>query len=78
MPAFVAPIYGGWLGESKVPDAAPPLFTLAAADDQISSACVELYKAWRTAGKPDRNHIYQKDGHGFGMQKRGMDNRYLD
>lgn len=69
---FAAPIYGGWLGDSKVPENAPPLFTLAAADDPISETCISLYKAWRTAGKPAEIHIYSKGGHGFGMSRRGM------
>lgn len=69
---FAAPIYGGWLGDSKVPENAPPLFTLAAADDAISEACIELYKAWRVSSKPAEIHIYSKGGHGFGMTKRGL------
>lgn len=69
---FAAPIYGGWLGDSKVPENAPPLFTLAAADDAISEMCVELYKAWRASGKPAEIHIYSKGGHGFGMSRRGL------
>lgn len=71
-PDFAAPIYGGWLGDSKIPENAPPLFILAAADDQISEGSPDLYKAWRAAGKSAELHIYSKGGHGFGMQKRGM------
>jgi len=71
-PNFAAPIYGGWLGDSKIPENAPPLFILAAADDAISAGCTDLYKAWRAAGKSAEIHIYSKGGHGFGMQQRGM------
>jgi acetyl esterase/lipase len=71
-PNFAAPIYGSWLGDSKIPENAPPLFTLAAADDPISEICIDLYKAWRAAGKSAEIHIYSKGGHGFGMSQRGM------
>jgi acetyl esterase/lipase len=71
-PDFAAPVYGGWLGDSKIPEDAPPLFILAAADDPISNGCPDLYKAWRAAGKSAELHIYSKGGHGFGMSQRGM------
>ena len=71
-PNFAAPIYGGWLGDSKIPENAPPLFILAAADDPISAGCPDLYKAWRAAGKSAELHIYSKGGHGFGMAQRGL------
>lgn len=72
MPDFAAPIYGGWIGDSKIPDNAPPLFILAAADDPISVGCPDLYKAWRAAGKSAELHMYSKGGHGFGMSQRGL------
>lgn len=72
MPNFAAPIYGGWIGDSKIPENAPPLFILAASDDPISAGCPDLYKAWRAAGKPAEIHIYSKGGHGFGMSKNGL------
>lgn len=71
-PNFAAPIYGGWLGDSKVPENAPPLFILAAADDGISAGLPDLYKAWRQAGKSAELHMYSKGGHGFGMGKKGL------
>ncbi len=71
-PDFAAPVYGGWLGDSKIPAYAPPLFILAAADDPISEGCPDLYKAWRAAGKSAELHMYSKGGHGFGMQQRGL------
>jgi acetyl esterase/lipase len=71
-PDFAASIYGGWLGDSKIPQNAPPLFILAAADDPISAGCPDLYKSWRAAEKSAELHIYSKGGHGFGMQQRGM------
>lgn len=71
-PDFAAPIYGGWLGDSKVPESAPPLFILAAADDAISAGLPDLYMAWREAGKSAELHMYAKGGHGFGMSKKGI------
>jgi len=71
-PDFAAPIYGGWLGDSEIPEDAPPLFILAAADDPISEGCPDLYKAWRAAGKSAELHMYSKGGHGFGMAQSDM------
>lgn len=71
-PDFAAPIYGGWLGDSKIPEDAAPLFILAASDDLISAGCPDLYKAWRTSGHSAELHIYSKGGHGFGMARRGL------
>jgi dienelactone hydrolase len=72
MPDFAAPIYGGWIGDSKIPENAPPLFILAASDDPISEGCPDLYKAWKAAGKQAEIHLYSKGGHGFGMTKKGL------
>lgn len=72
MPDFAAPIYGGWIGDSEIPEDAPPIFILAAADDPISEGCPDLYKAWRAAGKSAELHMYSKGGHGFGMSQRGL------
>ena len=69
---FAATVYGGWLGDSRIPENAPPLFILAAADDPISAVCPDLYKSWRAKGKSAEIHMYSKGGHGFGMSQRGM------
>lgn len=71
-PNFAGAIYGGWLRGAKVPENAPPLFILCAADDRIAAASPELFKAWRDAGKPAELHIYSKGGHGFGMDHLGL------
>jgi len=71
-PNFAGVIYGGWLRGAKVPEAAPPLFILCAADDRIAANSPELFKAWREAGKPAELHIYSKGGHGFGMDHLGL------
>jgi len=72
MPDFAATIYGGWLNGKEVPDHAPPLFVLCAADDPIASGSPDLYKAWRAKGLASELHIYSKGGHGFGMQQRRL------
>lgn len=71
-PNFAAPIYGGWIGDSKIPAYAPPLFILAAADDPIAAGSTDLYKAWRAAGLSAELHLYSKGGHGFGMSQNGL------
>src|SRR5262249_23493997 len=68
-----APIYGPGFGPTKVPDDAPPLFILCASDDWLAAAdSVRLYSDWKAAGRPAELHIYEKDGHGFGMTPKGL------
>lgn len=75
-PAFLAPIYAG-AGEFRalqVPANAPPLFLVAASDDQLGLAVdsVRIYEQWLAAGKPVEMHLYAGGGHGFGMRKQGL------
>ena len=75
-PDFVAPIYA-YLGAVKpadVPKDAPPMFLVAATDDQLGLApdSVKLYSMWQTAKKPVELHLYAKGGHGFGMRKQNL------
>jgi acetyl esterase/lipase len=75
-PAFVAPIYAG--GESfkdaTVPADAPPMFIVAATDDQLKlvPTSIGLYEKWTAAQKSTEMHIYAKGGHGFGMHKQNI------
>lgn len=75
-PDFVAPIYTfmGAVKEAAVPKDAPPMFIVAATDDQLGLApdSVNLYSKWIAAGKPAEIHIYSKGGHGFGMRKQNL------
>ncbi|MCL5019294.1 MAG: alpha/beta hydrolase [Patescibacteria group bacterium] len=72
-PNFAASVYGGGTNGIKIPDNAPPLFILAAHDDQMGSVgSARLYSEWKTAGYSAELHIYSKGGHGFGMNKRGL------
>ncbi|WP_339647918.1 alpha/beta hydrolase [uncultured Salegentibacter sp.] len=64
--AFIAPIYGG-LNEVEVPEDAPPMFNVIAADDFLFYGEFGLIEAWHKAGKPVEFHLYQNGGHGFGL-----------
>lgn len=73
-PNFVAPIYPyekAVLGKS-VPSARTPIFVAAASDDDLgfASHSVNIYTKWLNAKQPAELHMYEKGGHGFGMQKK--------
>ncbi len=75
-PAFVAPIYaaGSMFKNDPVPTDAPPLFAVAATDDQLGLApeSVALYQKWTDAHKSAELHMYAKGGHGFGMRNQNL------
>lgn len=75
-PDFVALIYlqYDWTVKSDVPGDAPPIFVLAATDDQLglASHSVRLYNDWTTARKSAELHLYSTGGHGFGMKKQNL------
>jgi len=54
--------------------AAPPLFIVAATNDQLGLAAdsIKLYSKWIQAGKSAELHMYSKGGHGFGMRKQNL------
>jgi acetyl esterase/lipase len=73
-PNFVAPIYPyekAVLG-SAIPEARIPIFIAAASDDELGLALhsVDIYTKWLNAKQPAELHMYEKGGHGFGMQKK--------
>lgn len=73
-PNFVAPIYPyekAILGTS-VPEVRTPIFVAAASDDDLGFAMhsVHIYTKWLNAKQPAELHMYEKGGHGFGMQKK--------
>jgi acetyl esterase/lipase len=74
-PAFLAPIYAytGAVAPAAVPSDAPPIFVVAATDDELGLApqSVDLYAKWAAAKKPSELHMYSKGGHGFGMHAKG-------
>jgi acetyl esterase/lipase len=75
-PAFVAPIYAGGttFKEATVPADAPPMFVVAATDDQLGLVPVSLalYEKWTVAHKSAELHLYAKGGHGFGMRTQNL------
>ncbi len=75
-PNFVAPIYAGtaMINDANPPADAPPMFIVAASDDQLGLAAdsVQLYNKWLAAKKPVELHLYSKGGHGFGMRKQEL------
>jgi enterochelin esterase-like enzyme/acetyl esterase/lipase len=77
-PDFLAPIYAqvDWAPNSDkdVPKDAPPLFALAASDDQLGLAphSIKVYDKWIAAKKPAELHLFAKGGHGFGMRVQNL------
>ena len=75
-PAFVAPIYAGGetAKDAPVPVDAPPMFVVAATDDQLGLVpeSIALYERWTGAHKSAELHLYAKGGHGFGMHKQNI------
>jgi acetyl esterase/lipase len=76
-PDFAAPIYLAYhwtIKDKGVPADAPPLFVLAATDDQLQLAphSVQIYQDWVKAGKTAELHLYSKGGHGFGMRRQNL------
>jgi len=75
-PDFVAPIYAymGAVKETTTQKDAPPMFVVAATDDQLGLApdSINLYNKWLAAGKSVELHMYSKGGHGFGMRKQNL------
>jgi len=70
-PAFIAPIYGA-MTAVDVPEAAPPMFVVLAADDPLfANSGFGLVESWRAAGRPVEFHLYQDGGHGFGLGNPG-------
>ena len=75
-PAFIAPIYASTraLQDWAVPEDAPPMFLVAATDDQLGLApeSIRIYERWLEAGKPVELHLYAEGGHGFGMRAQNL------
>ncbi len=73
-PDFVAPIYPYTPAVDylkKIPAERTPIFIALASDDQLgfAPADAQLYLDWQAAKQPAELHIYEKGGHGFGMNK---------
>ena len=75
-PNFVAPVYPYIPAAMQGAIAAdePPLFVTVATDDGLglTSQSIDLYNKWLAAKLPAELHIYEKGGHGFGMNKQNI------
>ena len=76
-PAFSAPIYAyvpPTMRDASVPENAPPMFLVAATDDQLGLAphSIALYEKWLAAKKSVELHMYATGGHGFGMRTQNL------
>jgi acetyl esterase/lipase len=70
-PDFGGLIYTPWSG-GPIPKDAPPVFIAVANDDVLASpGSLRMYTAGKEAGIEVELHVYNKGGHGFGMQQTG-------
>ncbi len=78
-PDFAVPIYAAGASATAPPEGAPPLLIAVAADDQTVGyqGSIDLFGAWRKAGRPVELHVFQTGQHGFGKKGGGADH-YLD
>jgi acetyl esterase/lipase len=73
VPDAAGVIYLPSLRDPVAPADAPPLFLLAAADDELGiDGSLDLHRAWREAGAPVELHLFERGGHGFGMNRLGL------
>jgi len=70
-PSFIAPIYGPPGAQTVPPDAPPMFFAIASDDPHFARANFDLINSWRAAKRPVEFHLYEKGGHGFGMNQQG-------
>ena len=72
-PDVAALIYGPPVEVGEVPADAPPVFVLAAEDDPLTTGGSRaVYDAWHAARRPVELHLYERGGHGFGMNAQGL------
>jgi len=82
-PDFAAPVYAAvgakWGLPIAVPENAPPLCIFTAANDQVIpwETSVELFAAWKKAGRLAEIHIFQTGRHGF-VEKGGGAEHFMD
>ena len=59
--------------DAVAPEHGVPLFLLSAADDPLGiSGSLDLHAAWRAAGHPVEQHLFERGGHGFGLTRSGL------
>jgi acetyl esterase/lipase len=71
-PNAAAIVYLPGLPPHTAPADAPPLFVVAAVNDQIAvTGNEDLYRSWRNVNRPVEMHLFEKGGHGFGVRRQG-------
>ncbi|MGZ3813465.1 MAG: GDSL-type esterase/lipase family protein [Mucilaginibacter sp.] len=75
-PDFVVPVYAYMPPALQGPvlSDAPPLFLVAATDDQLGLEMhsIDLYTKWVASKHSAELHLYARGGHGFGMNKQNI------
>jgi acetyl esterase/lipase len=72
-PDAAAIVYMPTMRPLPLPDEAPPIFVLAAIDDPFGTqGSLDLYQQWHSVKRPVELHIYDRGGHGFGMNQQGL------
>ena len=74
-PNFLAAVYtGNWITKSISPPKNIPLFISCSKDDPLGlyAVTMELYELWGKANEDVKLLIYEKGGHGYGMNKKGL------
>lgn len=67
-PDAVALLYLPSVAKKALPEAAPPAFVAAAADDPLGvQGSLDITTAWRAAGRPVELHMFERGGHGFAV-----------
>ena len=72
-PSFVAPIYGGAVAADAALNAqsAPVFVAVSANDPLIIGSTLEMITRLREKRVPHEAHIYQRGGHGYGLNQQG-------
>lgn len=69
---FAASIYGA-LAQKEWPASTPPIFLAVAEDDPVAAGNVlKLFNLLRAQNHSVEIHVFDRGGHGFGMQQRGL------
>jgi acetyl esterase/lipase len=72
-PDFLVSLYGPSLTDVHVRKDSPPLFIAVGSEHfNVTSGCLALFDAWRSAGRPAELHLYDNVSGGFGMSTRGL------
>ena len=73
-PDFAVALYGALLEPGQPPAGAPPLFVVAAQDDDQAPPLrsIDMVERWTKAGLSAELHLYEKGGHGFAFRPHNL------